>query len=329
MYQEALEKMAKRAQSLLEICKQHDTAIRIGVNQGSLSDRIISRYGNTPIAIAQSAIEWIDICEHFNFKKLVLSTKSSNIKTMIEATLLLDQLMEKKGVRYPLHIGVTEAANGMEGRVKSTVGISALLMQGLGNTIRVSLTESPENEIFFAKKLLSAYNSFDDNCCLLQDGTLTVISQEQDREKWWATVAIATGKYHALEGINNLKSDNPHFSKDENEILEVVAMQAFGIKILKTEIIACPSCGRTQYNIQDVLAKVKEKFSNYPGLKIGVMGCIVNGPGEMSDADFGVVGSTNHKIAIYQGAKRVSNFLPVNEAFAIMEKMIESNNSNR
>jgi len=321
-YREALEKMAQRARPLLEICKQNGTAIRVGVNQGSLSDRIIHRYGNTPEAMAQSAMEWIDICEQADFSQLVFSMKSSRVNTMIEATLLLDNLMEKRGVRYPLHLGVTEAANGMEARVKSTIGICTLLMHGLGDTVRISLTENPENEIHFAKKMLSVYDNYDERCYILQDGTLTVVSQETDMERWWAVVAISAAKHHISKKINHLISNNFHFSLAENEDLAATVMQACRIKIFKTEIIACPSCGRTQYDIQAVLAKVKEKFSDYPGLKIGVMGCVVNGPGEMADADFGIVGSANNKIAIYRKGERVSDFLPIEKALTLMEEVI-------
>lgn len=321
-YLNSLEKMALRAHPLFENCQKNETTIRVGVNHGSLCDRIVSRYGNTPLAMAMSAMEWIDICEKEHFNRLIFSLKSSNVKTMIEANLLLYKLMEERGSIYPLHLGVTEAANEIEGRVKSAVGIGALLTHGLGDTIRVSLTETPKNEIIFAKHFLEAIHQFNEQDFCFKEGILTINSEEKNQEKWWGISAAAAGYYYLENRLKDIIIHNSNFSKEDNLALQNAILQACRIKMSKTEIIACPSCGRTQYNIQEVLHKVRERFSDYPNLKIAVMGCVVNGPGEMADADFGVIGSRNGKIGVYQMGKRVSPFLPMQEGLDYLEKII-------
>lgn len=323
-YNDSVEKMALKAKSLIEVCKKHQTAIRIGVNQGSLCDRIVSRYGNTPLAMVQSALEWIRICQEYDFHNIVFSLKSSNVNTMLEATSLLAQKMDEQGTRYPLHLGVTEAADGMEGRVKSAIGIGALLLHNIGNTIRVSLTEAPENEIVFAKKLIRVVNRFDSKKYSIQDQKLIIQNDETDLETWWAETSAIAGYFHLNRQFNNLQILNSNFSAEQCLELEDTILQGCRIKLTKTEIIACPSCGRTQYDIQKVLGMVKEKFNHYPNLKIGVMGCVVNGPGEMADADIGIIGSANGKMAVYKGTQRISPFLPYKEAFDILEEQIQS-----
>ena len=322
-FQEGKEMMGERARKLLEICREEGTCIRIGVNHGSLCDRIISRYGNTPLALAESAMEWIEICEHYNFRNIVFSLKSSNVTTMIEANLILAQLMETQGKQYPLHLGVTEAANGMEGRIKSAAGIGALLYNGYGDTLRVSLTEAPEKEVVFAKKLLQCIDAEKLKQFPIVEGKLVIESNEKDAESWWASCAALAGFYHQQKLLKEIVIHNPNFSTQAQHELEEQILQACRIKMTRTEIVACPSCGRTQYDIQSVLHTVKERFSHYPNLKIGVMGCVVNGPGEMADADFGVIGNTNGKIAVFKGHERVSEFLPIEEALKELEVRIE------
>lgn len=322
-FQEGKEMMGERARKLLEICREEGTCIRIGVNHGSLCDRIISRYGNTPLALAESAMEWIEICEHYNFRNIVFSLKSSNVTTMIEANLILAQLMETQGKQYPLHLGVTEAANGMEGRIKSAAGIGALLYNGYGDTLRVSLTEAPEKEVVFAKKLLQCIDAEKLKRFPIVEGKLVIESNEKDAESWWASCAALAGFYHQQKLLKEIVIHNPNFSTQAQHELEEQILQACRIKMTRTEIVACPSCGRTQYDIQSVLHTVKERFSHYPNLKIGVMGCVVNGPGEMADADFGVIGNANGKIAVFKGHERVSEFLPIEEALKELEVRIE------
>ncbi|HPS71957.1 MAG TPA: (E)-4-hydroxy-3-methylbut-2-enyl-diphosphate synthase [Bacteroidales bacterium] len=323
-YDESVAKMALKAKSLIDVCKEHHTAIRIGVNQGSLCDRIVSRYGNTPLAMVQSALEWIQICQQYDFQNIVFSLKSSNVNTMLEATSLLAQKMDEQGTRYPLHLGVTEAADGMEGRVKSAIGIGALLLQNIGNTIRVSLTEDPENEVIFAKKLIQVVARFEPHKYSIQNQKLTIVSDETDPETWWAEASAVAGYFHLNRQYTKLQIINPNFRSEQCIELEDTILQGCRIKLTKTEIIACPSCGRTQYDIQKVLGMVKEKFSHYPNLKIGVMGCVVNGPGEMADADIGIIGSANGKMAVYKGTQRISPFLPYKEAFDILEEQIHT-----
>ncbi|MBP1672850.1 MAG: ispG [Bacteroidetes bacterium] len=325
-YQESLEKMAQKAQPFIEICKKHNTAIRVGVNQGSLCDRIVSRYGNTPEAMVHSALEWIDLCERFEFTNLVFSLKSSNVNTMIRATRLLYEMMNHRGFNFPIHLGVTEAADGMEGRVKSAIGIGALLLHQIGNTIRVSLTEDPQNEILFAKKLVQAISLFEVTHYTVQDQTLLITSDQKDKESWWAECGAVAGYFHYDQVFRDVIIQNKNFSKKECTDLANTILQGCRIKLSKTEIIACPSCGRTQYDIQKVLSLVKERFSQYPNLKIGVMGCVVNGPGEMADADIGIIGSANGKMAVYKGTQRISPFLAIDDAFQILENEIKKLN---
>jgi len=322
-YQQGFESMALRAKPLIEICKKHNTIIRVGVNQGSLCSRIISKYGNTAEALIASALEWIKIAEMYDFHKIVFSIKSSHVKTMMEANLLLYNKMIEQGRVYPFHLGVTEAANEIEGRVKSAIGIGALLLYGLGNTFRVSLTENPIHEIAFSKLLIEAIQDIrKNNYAQFSDNVLHIYYPEKNIEKWWAGVSVLIGKYWLNKILVDIKIENPHFTIDEINKLQNCALQICGIKKTHTEIIACPSCGRTQYDIQAVLKVVKQQFAHYPHLKIAVMGCVVNGPGEMADADFGIIGSANEKVAVYKGKERISDFVSVQEALQILQNMI-------
>ncbi len=324
-YQAALERMAVRAKPLFSICSKFGTAIRIGINHGSLCDRIVSKYGNTPEAMVESAIEWLNICDAFNFSKIVLSMKSSNVLTMMRATKLLHNKMIERNINYPLHLGVTEAGNGIEGRAKSAAGIGALLLSNIGDTIRVSLTENPENESPFAHKLISSVKNIDLNSLKITDNTLIFEDNSIDFESWLCRAAAVTGYAHFNYKLSDLKLINQNFSSSQISNLESIILQACRIKINNTEFIACPSCGRTQYDIQTVFHKVKERFSGYPNLKIAVMGCIVNGPGEMADADFGIVGASNGLVCVYEGKERISDPLFVDMALDILEKTIENN----
>lgn len=321
-YNASLAKMRERAKPLIEKCKQHNTAIRVGVNQGSLSARIISRYGHTPLALAKSALEWIDICESLDFDQLVFSLKSSNVFSMVEASKIFRQEMEKNGSIYPLHIGVTEAGYGLDGRAKSAVGIGALLMEGIGSTIRVSLTEKPENELPLANHLIELNASAIHNHYQIKENILHYDYKEDNYERWIAEVGAISGYEHFRGKLKGIIVNNPHFSARQNEELAAAVEQACRIKISKTEIISCPTCARTDYDIEKVLKIVQSKFSHYPGLKIGVMGCIVNGPGEMADADFGIVGAKNNMVAVYRGKERISPVVALDEGIALLEMAI-------
>jgi (E)-4-hydroxy-3-methylbut-2-enyl-diphosphate synthase len=245
-----LEMMSERISPLLKICREHGTAIRIGVNHGSLSERIMNLYGDTPLGMVESALEFARICENHSFHNLILSMKASNVRLMIAANRLLAERMQLAGMNYPIHLGVTEAGAGEDGRIKSAIGIGSLLADGIGDTIRVSLTEDPEFEMPVAYSIL----------------------------------------------------------------------QSAGVRITKTEFIACPSCGRTQYDIQNALQNIQARTSHLKGLKIAVMGCVVNGPGEMAGAHYGFVGAGSGKIHLYKGQEVVRK--NIDEAVAV-EALIE------
>ena len=321
-YAASVQAMAERAKPLFEVCRQHGTALRIGVNHGSLCDRIVSRYGNTPLAMAMSAMEWIDICQQFDYHNIVLSMKSSNVITMMEATRLLHDKMTQNGTVYPLHLGVTEAGAGDEGRVKSAAGIGALLLDGIGDTIRVSLTEAPEAEIRPASILAHLQEESPKVHLSNKDNLLKINYQQNNKEKWMMVCAAHASHTLLHHPFKESEIENDCFSPKECQYLSELILQACRIKMTRTEIISCPSCGRTEYDIQGTLAKVKERFSHYPGLKIGVMGCVVNGPGEMADADYGIVGATHGKVAVYRGKERLTAPLEVDEALAYLEKLI-------
>jgi len=208
--------------------------------------------------------------------------------------------------------------------VKSAIGIGGLLLHGIGNTFRVSLTENPVHEILFSKLLVDAIQDVKQNeYAHFSNGVLQIHYSETNLEKWWAGVGALIGKYWLDKTLVEIEIVNPHFSNDEITKLQDCVLQIVGIKKTRAEIIACPSCGRTQYDIQAVLKEVKQQFSHYPHLKIAVMGCVVNGPGEMADADFGIIGSANDKVAVYKGKERISDFVSVQEALEILQKIIK------
>ena len=254
-YAAELQKIEDRLIPFLNICREHGTAVRIGVNHGSLSDRIMSRYGDTPEGIVESCMEFLRVCMREHFMNVVVSIKASNTVVMVESVRLLCKAMDAEGMTFPLHLGVTEAGEGEDGRLKSAVGIGALLIDGIGDTIRVSLSEPPENEIPVAYGLL----------------------------------------------------------------------QAARLRTTKTEFISCPGCGRTLYDLPATIQRIKDAFDEaskadkqvaerLAGLKIGIMGCIVNGPGEMADADYGYVGAARGKVSLYRGKDCVEKNIPEEEA---------------
>lgn len=230
----------ERLVPLIQALKQRDIALRIGVNHGSLADRMMVTYGDTPEGMVQSALEFIEICERHDYRNIVVSLKASRAAVMIQANRLMVKRMEERGVAYPLHLGVTEAGDGQYARVKSTAGIATLLSEGIGDTIRVSLAEDPVNEIPVCYEILQALN----------------------------------------------------------------------LRRTRTEFIACPSCGRTKFDLPTVLNEVRNSTGHLKGLNIAVMGCIVNGPGEMADADYGYVGKGENLISLYRGREIVKNMVP-------------------
>ena len=487
-YNNELERIHDRFAPLVKVCKEEGCAMRIGSNHGSLSDRILSRYGDTPLGMVESAMEFLRICEEYNYHKIVLSMKSSNTRVMVHAYRLLVNKMDAEGMNYPLHLGVTEAGEGEDGRIKSAVGIGTLLEDGLGDTIRVSLTEEPEYEIPVAKALVDRYahrgehgkittnTHFDLNPfeyeprtthtvlniggenvprvmadlsleSIINTETLSQLGYQyfESEDKWgigdFACDYIFINKmeinfelpgtlgvvqaysvwkethtqqhypqinseeylngesfhpqlnfiYLTLPDLSNkliekLKKDpttvllidtyNEHGMAEQRQIFseliaqrctvpviigrcyrdlpienmqlysatdlgsllidgfgdgvflaaencgtsEQVNQTAFGIlqasrtRISKTEYISCPSCGRTLFDLQETTAMVRERTSHLKGVKIGIMGCIVNGPGEMADADYGYVGTGVGKISLYRGQEVIQSNLPMEGA---------------
>lgn len=329
------EKAREQFARLVEVCKANGTAIRIGLNHGSLGDRITNLYGNTPLAMKEAVMEWLNMCVENDFYNVVVSLKASNTFVMVEAYRLLANEMQKTGVVFPLHLGVTEAGNGDGGRIKSAVGISALLSEGIGNTIRVSLTEDPANELPVArylsdrygrrlhssmvslrlngKKAVAEYAAPSRERLLLDfscDFGKRLLDKELDEVELTGTY-VENGKEISLEG-----SEYASYLVDE-------LMQAARRRFYRPEYIACPGCGRTMYNLESTFEEVKRRTSHLKGMVIAVMGCIVNGPGEMADADWGYVGEGNGKVSIYKGKEPLERHVPENEAIDKLLKYIE------
>ena len=317
-YQAELQKIDNRLMPFINICKEHHTAVRIGVNHGSLSDRIMSRYGDTPEGIVESCMEFLRIFKRERFDDVVISIKASNTVVMVKSVRLLVEAMDREDMHYPLHLGVTEAGEGEDGRIKSAVGIGALLTEGIGDTIRVSLSEEPEYEIPVARKLVDSI----EECTRLRseaeasikDDTVTIELVEDDWESLQLKAAMAVGALFIDQKAHKLIIKSPFYSEEQCVELADGILQAARIKFTKTEYISCPGCGRTLYNLQDTIARIKAATSHLVGLKIGIMGCIVNGPGEMADADYGYVGAGPGRISLYRQKECVVKNIPESEA---------------
>ena len=331
-YAQEVQKIRDRFVPFLNICKEHNTAVRIGVNHGSLSDRIMSRYGDTPAGIVESCLEFLRICRDENFQNVVISIKASNTVVMVQSVRLLVEKMNEEDMHYPLHLGVTEAGEGEDGRIKSAVGIGALLTEGIGDTIRVSLSEEPECEIPVAKKLVS----FIPECAekrenaRIENGTLYLDFNESSLEDLQLKAAMTAGALLIDGKAKDLVITNHSTLNSNPSTLTDLAdsiLQAARVKFTKTEYISCPGCGRTLYDLQGTIARIKAAIKaksaenpRFATLKIGIMGCIVNGPGEMADADYGYVGAGPGKISLYKNKVCVEKSIP--EANAV-EKLIE------
>lgn len=446
-YQAELQRLEERFTHLLDICREHKTALRIGVNHGSLSDRIMSRYGDTPAGIVESCMEFLRVCKKQQFKNVAISIKASNTVIMVQSVRMLVEAMEREEMTFPLHLGVTEAGEGEDGRIKSAAGIGALLADGIGDTIRVSLSEEPECEIPVAYKLASyiaqtrsghphipakAAPEFSYSCpqrrhdCVPEvisfgpsekadivygrdivdaphwtgtEGTypaftpdnimfatqvkaerkflflnylqlndevraalrhlpeMTIIAQTNHRNP--------TGELRALvhelwrEGLDHRvvlclcsQMDNKEDfqlsaaadlggllfdglcdglmlinEKLDNALVVDTAfniLQATRLRMTKTEYISCPGCGRTLYDLPGTIARIKAATAHLTGLKIGIMGCIVNGPGEMADADYGYVGAARGKVSLYRGKECIEKNIPEDEAVEHLLALIEN-----
>ncbi|HNW91141.1 MAG TPA: (E)-4-hydroxy-3-methylbut-2-enyl-diphosphate synthase [Bacteroidales bacterium] len=433
-YRQELENISLRLKPLLGICKEHGTAIRIGVNHGSLSERVTSRYGDTVEGMVVSAMEYIDICRFYDFHNLVLSMKSSDVKTMIYAYRLLVSRMEVAGYDYPLHLGVTEAGAGSDARIKSAAGIGELLMEGIGDTIRVSLTENPVNEIPIArflaktfsteKKLVDytrkyEYSKYETvNICgiggdekplciypeigpapssefapdLYLDMKHQCLKKTDGKDSTGFIYLTAKDiddsrllKHHSDDGSKILLFDfstvddlpelcnklvelrlagnklplvlyKKYFCNSADLLLQAPAelacfladgladgicidtgadksslptlmfgiLQTMGLRQSKAEFIACPTCGRTSYDVEGTLNILTQKLSHLKHLKIGVMGCIVNGPGEMADADYGYVGASAGKINLYRKKQVVLKNIDESEALDELIRLMKA-----
>ena len=305
----------------LEECKRCGTAIRIGLNHGSLGSYIVERYGNTPRAMALAAMEWIDMCLEAEFYEVVVSLKASNTVVMIEAYRELARMMQERGVVFPLHVGVTEAGNGDSGRIKSCVAISTLLSEGIGNTVRVSLTEDPENELPVARYLSERYScGGTDSFASL--GMTKVQDGMTERERIILKAACDYGKPLLDREIDTVSF--PELDPEFAAYLTDELLQACRRRFYRPEYIACPGCGRTMYNLQEAFEAVKARTGHLKDVVIAVMGCIVNGPGEMADADYGYVGEGGGKVTIYRGKTPVLRHIPDAEAVDKLVELIES-----
>ena len=436
-YADELKRLRERFVAFLDLCKAEGKAVRVGVNHGSLSDRIMSRYGDTPSGVVESCMEFLRICRDENFNDVVVSVKTSNTKMMVTTVRRLVRVMAEEGISYPLHLGVTEAGDAEDGRIKSAVGIGALLADGIGDTLRVSLAEVPENEIPVAKGLVDyiacraghvrveafPYDGFDYEepvrrataavgavgggnvpvviggvaddeavkadfiasdimlCDVASavDGAFVEITLEELSEanvrklKSLKDIVLVASSSHVnpvgelravvhrlvAEGISSpvvirrvydevsvdtlrLKAaadlgvllidglvdgiwlENRTGTATELNSISFGILQATRARISKTEYIACPGCGRTMYDLQGTLARIKAATSHLKGLKIGVMGCIVNGPGEMADADYGYVGAARGKVSLYRRKECVEKNIPEEKAIEKLLLLIES-----
>lgn len=436
-YADELKRLRERFVAFLDLCRAEGKAVRVGVNHGSLSDRIMSRYGDTPSGVVESCMEFLRICRDENFNDVVVSIKTSNTSMMVTTVRRLVRVMAEEGISYPLHLGVTEAGDAEDGRIKSAVGIGALLADGIGDTLRVSLAEAPENEIPVAKELVDyvaarachrhiqavMYDGFDyeepvrrttsafgviggDNVPVVVGGEtedkdiaadiaadlVPVVSLDNAKDNRFIAVtydeltAVNVEKLKQLKDIvvvassqhenpvgelralvhrlmvdgvkapviirraynensvdtlrikasadlgvllidglvDGLWLENPSSSAAELNSIMFGILQATRARISKTEYIACPGCGRTMYDLQGTLARIKAATAHLKGLKIGVMGCIVNGPGEMADADYGYVGAARGKVSLYRRKECVEKNIPEDEAIERLLQLIES-----
>ena len=475
-YAQELQRLRERFVQFLSICKEQHTAIRIGVNHGSLSDRIMSHYGDTPEGMVESCMEYLRICVEEQFKDVVISIKASNASVMVRTVRLLVDVMEREGMSFPLHLGVTEAGEGEDGRIKSALGIGALLADGYGDTIRVSLSEAPEKEIPVAKKLRDyviarnlylpieaevapgfdylhpqrrktvavhniggehvpvviaarftepqvfnldfkpdyvyvgrnlpaerledmqyivdadaweglpntypaykkeflpfismnpaslkflfvTYRDLNDEvlACLKYHPEVVVVSQSNHINRVGEQRAVAHKLM--LSGLQNPLVFIQHYAEQDEEDLQVRSaadmgplifdgfcdgimlynngylkdslvdqtafsiLQAGRLRMVKTEYISCPGCGRTLYNLEETIARIKKATAHLKGLKIGIMGCIVNGPGEMADADYGYVGAGRGKVSLYKQKQCVEKNIPEEQAVERLLAFIEA-----
>ena len=393
-YASTYEEIRAKFIPFLQLCKEHDTAIRIGVNHGSLGARMLDKFGDTPEGMTESCLEFLRICKEQDFNNVVISVKASNTRVMIHTVRQMVRRMDAEGLNYPIHLGVTEAGEGEDGRIKSAVGIGTLLLEGIGDTIRVSLSEDPANEIPVARALAHlaekamqapALPTFDtawfngekytrrnsqavgeigggalpvvwnagtpvpqgvtlmalnhDNP--LEQGRYLFSNMQQEGnqspvivyrkykglslDELQLTAAAELGSFF-IDGLaDGICIEAEGISAEDTEALGYSILQAARARMSKTEYISCPSCGRTLFDIQSAIARIKAKTSHLNTLKIGIMGCIVNGPGEMADADYGYVGAGRGKISLYKGQTCIEKNIPEDQAVDRLIELIKAN----
>ncbi len=365
-------------QSLIALCRQRGVALRIGVNHGSLSQRQFEQWGDTPEGMVHSAMEFLEICHAEQFHDVVISLKSSNTRVMVQAYRLLCRMLDERGMTYPIHLGVTEAGSGIEARVKSAVGIGALLADGIGDTIRVSLTEAPEREIPVAEMLVDHFKNragvfhveqeenYSPYTFVRRSSITMPLIHSEEHSEFTLIEAISENPTAELRAaILNLNStepvmikrryndedltelaikaaadlgvlfldgladgiwiDAPQHAQEEIAKIELMILQSSRVRQSQTEYIACPSCGRTLFDIESRLSEIKSRTSHLKHLKIGVMGCIVNGPGEMADADYGYVGAAAGRITLYRGREVIERNIPQEKALDRLVEYIKEN----
>lgn len=374
-HREAEEKFKK----FLQVCKEHRTAVRIGLNHGSLGERITNLYGNTPLGMKEAAMEWVEMALAEDFHNFAVSLKASNTVVMVEAYRLLKREMQSRKLSFPLHLGVTEAGNGDTGRIKSAVGIGTLLAEGIGDTIRVSLTENPVNEIITGNIIKEWYKPQENlvsqaylhkvqiDTQLRHGVTVPLLSYRvKTREEFLIKASCDFGPYLLDKKIDDFQltcnfiapdgapdgatapdaasstagnlsgttsnlsgtaGNERELSRAEIDEFKDNLLQATRRRFTKPEYIACPGCGRTLYNLEETLNRVKARTAHLKGVKIAVMGCIVNGPGEMADADFGYVGEGAGKVSIYKGKEAVMRSVPQEEAIERLLEIIEQSSA--
>ena len=335
-HQKAREQFAR----LVAVCKEHGTTLRIGLNHGSLGSRITELYGNTPLAMKEAAMEWLRMCRENDFERIVVSLKASNTLVMVEAYRLLARAMQEEAMDYPFHLGVTEAGNGDSARIKSVAAISSLLEEGIGDTIRVSLTEDPECELPVAAYLAARYSRGGEEA--LKSSLLESSIEGREARVRYAEEYCEDGKtltegcrqrimldYAADWGrrLMDRELDAVHIVSADSEFaayLEDELLQACRRRFYRPEYIACPGCGRTMYKLEETFNEVKRRTAHLKGVVIAVMGCIVNGPGEMADADWGYVGEGAGKVTIYKGKTPVLKHIADTEAIDRLLELIEA-----
>ena len=314
----------------IEVCKEYGTAVRIGVNHGSLGERIINLYGDTPLGMKEAAMEWLRMCKENDYSNVVVSLKVSNTIVMSTAYRLLWEAMQQEGIVYPVHLGVTEAGNGDTGRIKSAVGIAALLKDGIGDTIRVSLTENPVNELPVARTIADYfYNREYKGNWILENNNPPMHYECSSWDEFIIKASCDFGPLLLDKQIDDFtvtaNINGTAATSEQIEDFKENLQQAARRKFTKPEYIACPGCGRTLYNLEETFNEVKRRTAHLKGVRIAIMGCIVNGPGEMADADFGYVGEGKGKVCIYKGKEPVMRSVPQEEAIDALLKVIEEN----